>query len=151
MGRVRARIDADGRLIEAERLWYDTSRWASFVDGFGHLREADPRWPEAGDVLWDSKPGGRGRVLERVTGHRAGDGQDLEIDDERMTGTQTVRFAGVGDERVRVVLELRWRLKRTDVFAPVVDLFVRRAMRESLNRTLQRFAIELASDREHAT
>jgi hypothetical protein len=50
---------------------------------------------------------------------------------------------------VRIALELRYRLKRTDVFAPVVDaVFVRRALRDSLERTLRRFAIELAAERE---
>ena len=66
MGRARMQVVAEGRLTEAEALWYDTSRWSTFIDGFGHLASVGERWPREGDVVWDSRPGGRGRVLERV-------------------------------------------------------------------------------------
>jgi uncharacterized membrane protein len=66
-----------------------------------------------------------------------------------MTGTQSVRFAPVGDDAVRVSLELRWSLKAAYFGSAIVDaLFIRRAVRESLTRTLRRFAVELAADRE---
>jgi hypothetical protein len=147
--RVRAQVDVRGHVVEAERLWYDTARWPAFVDGFGHLVRREPQWPEAGSVLWDAKPGGRGRVLERVARHRAGDGQDAEIEDSKLTGTQSVRFAGVGEELVRVSLELTYELKAArSGFQLVASLFVRRALGDSLDRTLRRFAIELAADRE---
>jgi hypothetical protein len=150
MGRARTKMVALGRLSEAEALWYDTARWSSFVDGFGHLGKVDEGWPREGaTVVWDSRPGGRGRVLERVARYAAGDGQDVEVEDERVTGTQSVRFAADGEDRVAVSLELRYRLKRTFPGSAVVDaIFIRRAMRDSLARTLRRFAIELASERE---
>ena len=149
MGRARVEIEASGRLTTAEALWYDTRRWPSFVDGFGHLASVDPGWPREGAVVWDSKPGGRGRVLERVERYTAGDGQDAEIEDERLTATQSVRFEAAGEDRVRVSLELRYRLKRRHPGIEIVDaLFIRRALRDSLARTLRRFAIELAADRE---
>jgi hypothetical protein len=149
MGRARTTIEAAGRLTDAEALWYDTARWASFVDGLAHVARVEPGWPREGGVLWDSRPGGRGRVSERVVRYTAGDGQDMEVEDERLTGTQSVRFAPAGEDRVTVSLELAYKLKRTDPFAPVVDaLFIRRAVRDSLARTLRRFAIELAADRE---
>jgi hypothetical protein len=149
MGRARTRIEAAGRLTDAEALWYDTSRWPSFVDGMGHVARIEPGWPREGEVMWDSKPGGRGRVIETVARYTAGDGQDVEVEDERLTGTQSVRFAPVDEGRVTVSLELNYRLKRTDPLAPIVDaLFIRRAVRDSLARTLRRFAIELAADRE---
>jgi len=148
MGRARTSIETAGRLTDAEALWYDTSRWASFVDGLGHVVQADPGWPREGTVLWDSRPGGRGRVFERVSRYTAGDGQDVEVEDEKLTGTQSVRFAPAGEDRVAVSLELRYELKRDDPLAPIVDaLFIRRAIRDSLSRTLRRFAIELAADR----
>ena len=149
MGRARAEIEAPGRLTAAEALWYDSRRWATFVDGFGHLAKLDEGWPREGSVVWDSHPGGRGRVVERVARYAAGDGQDLEVEDEKLTGTQSVRFAAAGEDRVRVSLELRYRLKRSYPFVEVVDaLFIRRALRDSLARTLRRFAIELAAERE---
>ena len=110
MGRARVQIVANGRLSEAEALWYDTGRWSTFIDGFGHLATQDPGWPREGTVVWDSRPGGRGRVVERV---------------------------------------LRYALKRSYPGSAVVDfLFIRRAVRDSLGRTLRRFAIELAAERE---
>ena len=30
MGRARMKIVAEGRLTEAEALWYDTARWSTF-------------------------------------------------------------------------------------------------------------------------
>src|SRR5215210_1027161 len=149
MATARVETTAAGRLVAAEALWYDTRRWPSFIDDFGHLVRAAPEWPREGEVLWDSRPGGRGRVLERVVRYTAGDGQDVEVEDERMTGTQSVRFAAAGDEQVRVSLELRWELKASYPGSGLVDaLFIRRTMRESLRRTLRRYAIELAADRD---
>jgi hypothetical protein len=149
MARARTELEAPGRLTAAEALWYDTRRWPSFVDGFGHLARVDEGWPREGSVVWDSKPGGRGRVLERVVRYAAGDGQDVEVEDERLTGTQAVRFAAAGEQRVVVSLELRYQLKRRYPGIEVVDvLFIRRALRDSLARTLRRFAIELAAERE---
>lgn len=150
MGRVRVQAEVGGRLSQAEALWYDTRRWSSFIDGFAHLQSVEPGWPREGSrLVWDSRPGGRGRVVEQVVRYAAGDGQDAEIEDEKMTGTQSVRFAPVGEDGVRVALELRWSLKASYPGSAVVDaLFIRRAVRESLTRTLRRFAIELAADRE---
>jgi len=149
VGRVQVQIVADGRLTDAEALWYDTSRWPTFVDGFGHVVGVDPGWPREGTVTWDSRPGGRGRVLERVVRYTAGDGQDAEVEDERITGTQSVRFAPYPEGGVGVALELRYQLKRAFPGSALVDaIFIRRAMRDSLARTLRRFAIELAAERE---
>jgi hypothetical protein len=149
VGRAQAQILAGGRLTEAEALWYDTARWPTFIDGFGHLVSVDAGWPREGSVIWDSRPGGRGRVLERVLRYTAGDGQDAEVEDERITGTQSVRFAAGPDGGVGVSLELRYELKRAYPGSALVDLlFIRRAMRDSLTRTLRRFAIELATEGE---
>ncbi len=149
MGRARAEIEAAGRLTAAEALWYDARRWPTFIDGFGHLARIDEGWPREGSVVWDSHPGGRGRVLERVARYAAGDGQDLDVEDEKLTGTQSVRFAAAGEQRVRVSLELRYKLKRSYPLVEVVDaVFIKRALRDSLARTLRRFAIELAAERE---
>ena len=34
---VQASIVVRGRAVEAEQLWYDRTRWASWIDGFGHV------------------------------------------------------------------------------------------------------------------
>jgi len=90
-------------------------------------------------VVWDSVPNGRGRVLEEVLEHETRVGQTVAVEDARLEGTQRVRFGdGV------VVLELEFTLKgRTPLLTP---LFVRRAFRDSLARTLSRFARELRSE-----
>ena len=149
MGRVRARIDVPVLASEAEALWYDTSRWASFVDGLHHVAAVDGGWPRAGArVLWDSVPGGRGRVVERVTAYAPRDGQTSDVEDEKISGTQRVAFAP-GERGVTVTLELDYELKeQRGKFGAFDLLFVRRPQRESLQRTLRRFAGELRSDRD---
>src|SRR4051794_14160778 len=98
MGRVRSEIVVAGRALDAEALWYDTRRWATFVDGFARVVQAEPGWPREGAITWDSRPDGRGRVLERVTGWAAGDGQVAEVEDDKLTGRQRVRFRQHGKE-----------------------------------------------------
>jgi uncharacterized membrane protein len=150
VGRARAEIDVPGPISDAERLWFDTSRWPSFVDGFGHVVKVEGDWPRTGAVvMWDSRPNGRGRVLERVTRFEVRASQTVEVEDPRITGTQTISFAPAEDGAVRVALELDYRLKEGGPAASVVDaLFVRRAFRDALRRTLSKFARELRSDRE---
>ena len=149
MRRVGVRTRVDGSVSAAEGLWYDPRRWASFVDGFGHVVKVEGDWPSEGArVVWDSTPAGRGRVTERVVEHRAGEGQLLEVEDPRMRGTQRVGFAP-GEEGTEVRLELEYELKQRNLLTPLVDLlFIRRALRDSLRRTLTRFGHELAADRE---
>jgi hypothetical protein len=146
--KVRAEVQAAGRVHDAEALWYDTRRWSAFVDGFQRLHRVEGEWPgEGASVVWDSRPGGRGRVVERVTGWAAGDGQDLAVEDERLTGDQRVRFRGLSERELGISLELDYRLKRAFPGVQVVDfLFIRPAVRSSLQRTLTRFAIELEAE-----
>jgi Polyketide cyclase / dehydrase and lipid transport len=138
--RVSVTTTVPGRVAEAEELWYDPHRWAAWIDGFGHVAKLDGEWPQVGArLLWDSRPGGRGRVHERVVAYEPRGGQSLEVEDEKLNGVQTVAFEPVGDE-VQVSLTLEYSLKEGN---RVLDfLFVRRALRESLNRTLTRFAHE---------
>ena len=143
MTRVRAEmaIDREIPIVEAEELWYDLSRWTAFMDGFDHVVRVDPEWPRSGELLWDTHREGRGRVVERVTRYSVREGQESEIEDPKITGIQRVRF-GVGV----IELELDYQLKDS---AWLMDLlFVRRAQRDSLWRTLRRFSIELRTDRE---
>ena len=137
--RVSARIDLPGRVSDAEALWYDEHRWSSFVDGFGHVTRREGTWPQVGAVvLWASTPGGRGLVREEVVAYEVRAGCTTAVEDESITGTQTVAFAPGA-----MALTLDFRLKQRNVLtAP----FVRRAVGDSLRRTLARFARELGGD-----
>ena len=93
MPRVSASIEVPGLASEAEALWYDTSRWPSFVDGLHHVAGIDGDWPHEGAlVIWDSSPQGSGRVLEQVVGYEARVGQSVAVEDEKIRGTQRVSF-----------------------------------------------------------
>jgi hypothetical protein len=140
---VRATTTVPGRVVEAEELWYDPHRWAAWIDGFGHVAKLEGEWPHAGTrLLWDSRPQGRGRVAETVTAYEPRTGQTLAVEDARLHGTQRVAFEPAGDE-VIVSLTLEYRLKQGGPVAPVLDLlFIRRALRDSLQRTLERFGHE---------
>ncbi|TMM10704.1 MAG: SRPBCC family protein [Actinobacteria bacterium] len=131
----------------AFRLWTDLRRWPSFIDGFGHVDRVDEAWPEEGSkVVWRSRPGGRGAVTERVLTSHSGVEVSTHVLEERLTGTQTVRFAPTEDGS-RVELILDYSLTRGGPFSGITDLlFIRRAERDSLRRTLRRFATEAAEE-----
>jgi hypothetical protein len=149
MGRVRASIQLPALASEAEALWYDTTRWPTFIDGLHHIARLEGDWPHEGArVLWDSNPGGRGRVQERVSAYAAREGQTVQVEDEKISGTQRVTFTPT-ESGVTVTLELRYDVKDTKPGMPVVDLlFIRRPQRDSLVRTLRRFRTEVAAERE---
>jgi uncharacterized membrane protein len=142
MGRVRAEVDVAALASAAEELWYDTSRWPTFVDGLAHVAKVEGDWPRAGRVLWDTRVDGRGRVDERVTEHEARVGQTVSVEDEKITGTQHIAFHPTG-AGCRIVLTLDYRLKMDGPQSFVIDRFARRPMRDSLKRTLARFKREL--------
>jgi Polyketide cyclase / dehydrase and lipid transport len=138
--RVSVTTTVPGRVAEAEELWYDPHRWAAWIDGFGHVAKLEGEWPQVGArLLWDSRPGGRGRVLEHVVAYEPRRGQSLEVEDEKLTGVQSVVFEPIGDE-VQVSLTLDYSLKDGSRLLDL--LFISRALRASLNRTLTRFSHE---------
>jgi Polyketide cyclase / dehydrase and lipid transport len=141
--RATASTVVPGRAAEAEELWYDPHRWAAWIDGFGHVIKLEGDWPQVGArLVWESPPKGRGRVQERVTAYEPRTGQTVEVEDERLRGTQTVAFEPVGDD-VRVTLTLDYEIKQHTVLTPLVDLvFIRRELGDSLRRTLTRFGHE---------
>lgn len=147
---ARAVTVVPGPLAEVEALWYEARRWPAWVDGFGAVTSLHGDWPARGAVLdWTSKPGGRGAVRERVVAHAPGQGQELEVEDERLVGTQTVAFVEGERGHVQVALALDYRLKERNPLTPLVDvLFVRRAVTASLQRSLARFSSERAADAE---
>src|SRR4051794_432109 len=141
--------DAPGAGSGAEALGYHHRRWPAFVDGCKHIARVTGDWPHAGaEVIWDSFPQGRGRVLEQVTAYEARVGQSLAVEDEKIRGTQRVSFMP-HSQGVTVSLELGYELKeKRGKFGAFDLLFVRRPQRESLERTLRRFAAELRSERD---
>jgi Polyketide cyclase / dehydrase and lipid transport len=142
MGRVKAEVEVAALASVAEELWYDTARWPTFVDGLAHVAKVEGDWPRAGRVVWDAKVDGRGRVQERVVTHEARVGQTLEVEDDKITGTQRVEFHPSG-ETCKVVLSLDYALKLDPPQRQVIDFFARRPLRDSLKRTLKRFQHEL--------
>jgi hypothetical protein len=123
-------------------LWTDLSRWPSFVEGFAHLLENDSRWPAPeARVLWESVPAGRGRVTEKVV-ESTGDRIATMVFEERLAGRQTFRVAP-SESGAAVKLSLEYTLTKYGLLGPVADaLFIRHAIRDSLRRTLFRFAVE---------
>jgi hypothetical protein len=146
MRAVQASIVVRGRAFEAEHVWYDKTRWASWIDGFGHVISLDPEWPATGATLkWNSPPGGPGLTLERVVHYEPRLGQTLEIEDAKFTGTRRVIFEP-GLEETKITLEVA--LEPKDRMAPLQKLLLRRRLGESLRRTLIRFSVELAAEKQ---
>ena len=136
----------------AEELWLDLSRWPTFIEGFGDVVERGETWPAEGSKLvWQSLPDGRGRVTEKVTSR---DERFLatRLNEDSLTGVQSVTFHEADDGGTVVELSLEYQLNPTTVWrqgplgAVTNLLFIRRAMTDSLIRTLRRFATEAAEE-----
>jgi len=155
MRRASATVTIPGvRIADAEALWYDVTRWSSFIDGFKHVERIEGDWPVAGSrIIWQSVPDGRGRVSEQVTSFVQREGQTSEITDPRIRGRQSIVFAaaqGPDDQRgTSMTLQLEYELRDGGPLGAVTDLlFIRRAQADALRRTLYRFARELQAERE---
>ncbi len=136
-------VEAPG--VEAEQLWHDRSRWASWIDGFSHLEKLEGDWPlEGARRVYSSRVTGRALVSERVMKYEAGGVLLLMVEDERVTATQHVRFETDG-ARTRITIEVEAEPK--EKMPPGQRWWWRRKRGESLQRTLQRFSYELAADR----
>jgi hypothetical protein len=130
----------------AQRLWVDTKRWPTFVDGFGHVVELGDDWPQPGSkVVWESGPAGRGRVTERI--REFGDATvATEVFDSQMNGIQSVRFEPAEDGS-DVFLSLDYELTTGGPLRGLTDvLFIRRALAMALERTLRRFSTEAGDE-----
>lgn len=126
----------------ALRLWTDVARWPSFVEGFARVVELDPEWPAQGSrAIWESVPAGRGRVTEKVADGAPGRFATMVFED-RLAGRQTFR-AIESEGGARVELALDYTLTKYGPLGAVADvIFIRRALRDSLRRTIARFAVE---------
>jgi hypothetical protein len=127
----------------ALRLWTDVDRWPSFVEGFGRTLERSPDWPAGGArLVWESTPAGRGRVTEKVVEGEGPDRFVTTVFEERLHGTQTFRVVE-SEGGSRAELNLEYELTKYGPLGAVADaIFIRRAIRDSLRRTLSRFAVE---------
>jgi hypothetical protein len=139
-----ARAEAEVALApeQALGLWTDLGRWPSFIEGFARQVETDSGWPAEGTrVVWDSVPAGRGRVTEKVVESTPERIATLVFED-RLAGRQTFRVAQ-GRAGAAVELSLEYTLTKWGPLGAVADaIFIRRAIRDSLRRTLFRFAVE---------
>jgi hypothetical protein len=140
-----ARAQADVVLTPeaALRLWTDVDRWPSFVEGFARPVDRSPEWPHAGArLVWESSPAGRGRVTEKVMEAEGPDRFVTQVFEERLHGVQTFRVVeSEGGSRAELALE--YELTKYGPLSAVADvIFIRRAIRDSLRRTLSRFAVE---------
>jgi hypothetical protein len=129
---------------DAEAHWYDTGRWAEWVDGLERVVAVEGAWPRTGaTVNWRSGPAGRGSVTEHVLAHEPLQGQTVEVADDAIRGEQAIAFTPE-PPGVRVELSLAYEIRRRSPLTPVVDLlFIRRAMTDSLEQTLSRFGVSL--------
>jgi hypothetical protein len=149
MSTVHAKIGVPYPVSAAEALWYDTDRWAGFVDGFHVVRSIEGDWPRKGSrVVWETSPGGRGRVTETVLAYEPRVSCATRVEDDQLQGTQTISFAP-HDKGATVRLQLTYDIQARTLLTPLVDLFfVKRTQRESLQRTLHRFALELRDEHD---
>ena len=127
----------------ALRLWTNPARWSTFIEGFARILEQDAGWPAEGTrLVWESVPAGRGRVTEKVLTAPTADRFATRIFEERLIGVQTFR-AAESESGSRVELSLEYALTKYGPLNAVADaIFIRRAVRDSLRRTLFRFGVE---------
>ena len=127
----------------ALRLWTDLDRWPSFIEGFARVLELSPDWPAGNSrLIWESTPAGRGRVTEKVAAGQGPDRFVTQVFEDRLHDTQTFRVVE-SEGGSRAELSLEYTLTRYGPLGAVADaIFIRRALRDSLRRTLFRFGIE---------
>jgi hypothetical protein len=136
----------EGPGIEVEQLWYDRSRWASWIDTFASLQQLGDDWPlEGARRVWVTAPRGRGLIMERVKAYVAGDGQTLAFEDEKVRGEQRVRFE---TDNVRTRITVSFSFETKTYLAPARKWWLRRQLRLGWERSLARFSYELAAERD---
>ena len=136
----------EGPGIEVEQLWYDRTRWASWLDGFASLQQLGSDWPlEGARRVWVTRPHARGLIMERVTSYAAGDEQVRAFEDEKVRGEQRVLFE---TDNVRTRITVSFSFEAKEYLAPARKWWLKRQLRLGWERSLARFSYELAAERE---
>lgn len=149
MAEVEASTEITAPIAEVWGLYFDRTRWASWVDGFGSVT-AESGFPETGGTLaWRSNPAGRGEVRERVLVHQPRSLHRISYADPSSEGELAVSFemlpASDADSgrRTRVTQRLEYRVTSGGPLRAVTDLlFIRSQMRRSLERSLVDLRLE---------
>lgn len=141
MGKVEATIEIGAPLAEVWDLYFERSRWPTWVDGFGSV-ESERGYPEAGgELVWRSGPAGRGTVNEKVLAHEPRTLHRVSYEDPGARGELEVSFEMLpaADEvrNTKVTQRTSYKVLTGGPIAPLTDLlFIRSQMRRSLERSL---------------
>ena len=140
----------DASPAEVFALWEQTDAWPRFVEGCARVMELGESWPAVGSwVVWRSHPVGRGTVREEVVESGPAEFATNALDSS-VVGTQRLTATPLPDgSGTELTLDLDYELVNATIFQTSMDwVFIRRALRDSLRRTLARFAQELAAPDE---
>jgi hypothetical protein len=133
---------------QAMELWLDRKRWATWIEGFGTVLEEKGDWPAAGSrLVWQSRPGGRGRVTEMVREYVPAGKHAVELFEDKLTARQSVTFAP-HPEGSEMTYIFEYELAES---GPLKWLFTRREMQLAADELLRRFQIEAAEDASHGS
>jgi uncharacterized membrane protein len=149
MGRVEANVEIGAPLAEVWDLYFDRTRWASWVDGFSSVASESGYPEEGGTLAWRSTPAGRGTVHERVTVHEPRSLHRIAYEDPGSKGTLEVGFEMLPAESTesgrttRVIQKLTYTVTGGGPLGAITDLFfIRSQMRRSLQRSLSELKLE---------
>ena len=144
MRTVHATATVAATVHDAMTAWCATDRWPRWVEGLEQVDAVDERWPGTGaTVRWHSNPAGRGSVTERILAYEPLARIESEVEDDQTVSRQLVTFTPIA-AGTEIAIDLGYRITKRSPVTPLIDgLFVRPAMRASLQKTLSRFAAEL--------
>lgn len=149
MGKVEAGTEIGAPLAEVWDLYFEPTRWASWVDGFSSVISESGYPGTGGKLAWRSTPAGRGRVDERVLAHEPRSLHRVSFEDPTATGELEVSFEMLPAEtaesgrRTKVSQRLSYRVLTGGPLRAVIDLlFIRSQMRRSLQRSLVDLRLE---------
>lgn len=150
MGRASESVLVEAPASAVWDLYFDRTRWRGWVDGFGDVSRWDDRYPETGArIQWDSKPGGRGRVLEEVLIHDPRSLHRIRFEDQTALGFLETEFEPQGQAACRVTATVEYAVKDAGPLNFITDaLFIRRSMAQSIGRSLTRLKRDVEGDQE---
>lgn len=140
MATVEAAVEIPAPLAEVWDLYFDSSRWAAWVDGFAAV-VSESGYPDVdGKLIWRSTPAGRGQVNEQVLVHDDRSSHRIRYRDPESEGELETTFEMLPTEDgrlTRVEQHLVYGLRQGGPLSAITDfLFIRSQMRQSLERSL---------------